>query len=534
MSLKKSQKKGKQDKKEEASSEVSSKVVAESIQRAALNLDFLENDLIETKNSDEIIDAGEIETQDEESDVIDISKLGQKLEFTDEQDEDDSEDSTEEVLEGEDELALFDGAVEDALVESEELAAEVEEEDEEDPEVAASAAESDELAGFQAAELEEVEFIEQSRAKSIVESFLFASDRPVSMDLIRQIFKGTNYKGPQVKKLIEEYKVELAGGERGISLEEVAGGLQLRTKPDNANFLKRSFKVRPFKLSGPALEVLSIVAYKQPVIKSDIDEIRGVESGHLLRALMDRGIVRFGGKSELPGKPMFYETSRKFLEIFGLRSLQELPTPSEIDQLIPEGIGEVEEEKKLSDLTADLSLEAAKTYSEGEAELLQIGDQLSQIETTTQFFELEKQREKDRKDQEKAQDIREALVIGQTVETKDKRWLERYEKAQLEKAQAANPVVQVEQPAVEAEIAQEEQSEVVSVSASEETENVATSESEDEINIETQADVLVSDLVQEAAVPAPIEEETSKVEEMIFDPRILNDGNPPENSGTPS
>src|SRR5204863_3661148 len=110
-------------------------------------------------------------------------------------------------------------------------------------------------------------------------------------------------------------------------------------------------KGRSFRLSGPALEVLSIVAYKQPVIKSEIDQIRGVESGHLVRALMEKNIVRFAGKSELPGKPMLYATTKEFLELFGLRNIRELPTLSEIDELIPEGIGE------LSDVESEETLD---------------------------------------------------------------------------------------------------------------------------------------------------------------------------------
>lgn len=115
-------------------------------------------------------------------------------------------------------------------------------------------------------------------------------------------------------------------------LEEVAGGFQIRTKPDNQKYLQRTVKGRPFRLSGPALEVLAIVAYKQPCTKAMVDEIRGVESGHLMRGLLDRGLMHFAGKSELPGRPMFYETTRKFLEIFSLRNINELPSLNEIDQ----------------------------------------------------------------------------------------------------------------------------------------------------------------------------------------------------------
>jgi segregation and condensation protein B len=117
------------------------------------------------------------------------------------------------------------------------------------------------------------------------------------------------------------------------------------------------------------------------------------------------------------------------LETFGLRNINELPTLSEIDQLIPEGIGEPQEEKQtLSDLTGQLSTEvAAKTYSEGEDELLDISGELKAIQTTTDFFENEKRRQKEKRDADRAQDIQERLAVGEAVEEKDKRWLARYE-----------------------------------------------------------------------------------------------------------
>jgi segregation and condensation protein B len=199
-------------------------------------------------------------------------------------------------------------------------------------------------------------------------------------------------------------------------------------------------KARPFKLSGPALEVLSIVAYKQPTTKAQIDEIRGVESGHLLRALMEKGLLNFGERSDLPGKPMFYETTRKFLEIFSLRNLQELPSLGEIDQLIPEGIGEIEDKETLSDLTEKLSQQVGSTYSEGEDELLKISGELDQITTSSEFFEQEKVRQREKRDAERAQDIRERVLVGEAVDDKDKRWLERHENGLAQAAQGESEV----------------------------------------------------------------------------------------------
>lgn len=290
-----------------------------------------------------------------------------------------------------------------------------------------------ELGEFDTAEIEELEFVEDEQLESIVESVLFATDKPVTLNALKLIFKGTNVKTDKIKRTLDKLAVTYASGNRGIYIEEVQGGYQLRTKLDNMNFLRRTLKVKPFKLSGPALEVLAIVAYKQPLIKHEIDEIRGVESGHLLRALMEKGIVAFAGKSDLPGKPMQYVTTRKFLEIFGLRNLKELPTLSQIDELLPEGINEDDEVKnsKLSSITDSMAQQVSDGigYSEGEEELNKITETLGEITTSSDFFEKEKQRQKEKKDFEKAQNIREALEVGESVPTRDLNWLKRYDEA---------------------------------------------------------------------------------------------------------
>lgn len=291
--------------------------------------------------------------------------------------------------------------------------------------------EGTELDGFESAEIEEVEFVEEERLESIVESILFASDRPVSLASLKLVFKGTNINTQKIRRALDQLAVEYAGGRRGITLEEVPGGYQLRTKIDNMEFMRRTLKARPFKLSGPALEVLAIVAYKQPLVKSEVDVIRGVESGHLLRALMEKNLVCFEGKSELPGRPMQYGTTRKFLEIFGLRNLKELPTLSQIDELLPEGIGEEEEKEKqtLSTITDSMAEIVGTSYSQGEEELNKITEQLEEIATSSDFFEKEKQRQREKRDQEKAQNIREALALGEQVPTRDVNWLKRYDEA---------------------------------------------------------------------------------------------------------
>lgn len=306
------------------------------------------------------------------------------------------------------------------------------EDSEHGPEHSEFSAEGTELDGFESAEIEELEFVEEERLESIVESVLFASDRPVSFASLKALFVGTNIKSDRIRRALEQLSIEYAGGRRGVTLEEVPGGYQLRTKIDNLQFLRRTLKTRQFKLSGPALEVLSIVAYKQPIVKNEVDEIRGVESGHLLRALMEKSLVAFEGKSDLPGRPMQYGTTKKFLEIFGLRNLKELPTLSQIDELLPEGIDEQIAEVKptLSALTDSLSEGTiAVSYSSGEEELMKISSQLEEISTSSTFFDEEKRRQAEKRDQERAQNIREALAMGEPVSTRDANWLKKFDEA---------------------------------------------------------------------------------------------------------
>lgn len=318
--------------------------------------------------------------------------------------------------------------------------------------VEAEELEGTELEGFEAAQIEDLEFVEDEQVESIIESILFASDRPVSLASIQQVFKGTTVKKDKIRRSIEAIAVEYAGGRRGVTLEEVTGGYQIRTKVDNMNFLKRTIKTRAFKLSGPALETLAIVAYKQPVVKMEIDQIRGVESGHLLRALMEKGLVNFEGKAEnLPGKPMQYGTTRRFLEIFGLRNLKELPTLSQIDELLPEGIGEeVEEKPTLSMVTDSMAAEVKDvSYSQGEEELGAIEEQLTSITTSSDFFEQEKLRQRMKRDEEKAQNIREALAVGEEVPKRDVNWLAKYEASLNQAANGAADAVEAEVTAAE-------------------------------------------------------------------------------------
>ena len=352
--------------------------------------------------------------------------------------------------------------------------------------------EGSELESFEAAEIAEIDFIEEEQAESIIESILFASDRPVSLLSIREVFKGTNITKDNVKRILNNLAVEYASGRRGITLEEITGGYQVRTKIDNMNFLKRTLKTRAFKLSGPALETLAIVAYKQPVIKSEIDQIRGVESGHLLRALMEKGLCNFEGKAEnLPGRPMQYGTTRRFLEIFGLRNIKELPTLSQIDELLPEGIGEDEDEQKptLAAVTDSMSEQVKSvSYSQGEEELGDIESELQTITTSSDFFEQEKIRQKQKRDAEKAQDIRDAMTVGEVVAKKDINWLKKYDESLLAPLASAETVgVVLETTDSNTEITEEADVEISELSFADEDED-SDDETSEELPFYAEAD----------------------------------------------
>ena len=414
---KKSKKKNTKKKKNETEGEVLERVM-DSIEMAGASMDFFDGDAEPQEVEEPEILGEAIEAADAEE----VEETLEASDTTDEEFEALGEEETPEEMEA---------STDD------ELEASAEETPEEIPDDA-------ETVDMLPEEVADVNFIEQKQAFSIIESLLFSSERPLGLGTFKQVFKGTNYKTKEIKKALEEMQSEYADQSRGVTLEEINGGWQLRTKVDNMDFLRKLAKARPFKLSGPALEVLAIIAYKQPLVKSEVDEIRGVESGHLVRALMEKHLVCFQGKSELPGKPMQYGTTRKFLEIFGLRNLRELPSLDEIDQLLPDGIGIEEEDEKLSDVTASMSEDYQGNYSEGEEELEKIEGTLSGIDTSSEFFEEEKRRQKEKRDRDKARDIREALDVGEEVEAKDQRWLERYEAKQAELAAAAEAESSVE------------------------------------------------------------------------------------------
>jgi segregation and condensation protein B len=122
---------------------------------------------------------------------------------------------------------------------------------------------------------------------------------------------------------------------RAFEIWEVAGGYQLRTRPEYASYLRLLHRERPLRLSRAALETLAVVAYRQPVTRAEIEAVRGVEVDAVIRSLLDRQLVRIAGHREVPGRPMLYATTKRFLEVFGLGRLDDLPTLREMEELLP-------------------------------------------------------------------------------------------------------------------------------------------------------------------------------------------------------
>lgn len=164
--------------------------------------------------------------------------------------------------------------------------------------------------------------------KPILESLLFISESPIRFETLVEILPESNQGA--ILEAIRRIKAEYEDPTKGMELAEVAGGYQFRTKPMWAKWVARLKKIKAVKLSQPALETLAIIAYRQPIIRPAIEEIRGVDSGWVLRTLLEKGLIRIMGRKDLPGRPILYGTTKAFLELFGLNALSDLPTLKEV------------------------------------------------------------------------------------------------------------------------------------------------------------------------------------------------------------
>jgi segregation and condensation protein B len=164
--------------------------------------------------------------------------------------------------------------------------------------------------------------------KPILESLFFVSDSPIRLETLVEILPESNKE--TILEGIRQIQAEYGDHSKGIELTEIAGGYQFRTKPGWAEWVNRLKKAKAVKLSQAALETLAIVAYRQPVIRPAIEEIRGVDTGSVLHTLLEKGLIKIMGRKELPGRPIVYGTTRAFLELFSLNSVSDLPKLQEI------------------------------------------------------------------------------------------------------------------------------------------------------------------------------------------------------------
>jgi segregation and condensation protein B len=166
--------------------------------------------------------------------------------------------------------------------------------------------------------------------KAIIEALLFTAEVPLTLDKIREILKLP--KG-EIQTLLDELASEYNTMSRGFYLRKVANGYQLRTKPEYSTWIQRLKKVKALRLSQPMMETLAMIAYKQPITRVEIESIRGVDSEGVTKSLLEKRLITILGRKDVPGRPFLFGTTAKFLEVFGLASLKDLPPLENIDQL---------------------------------------------------------------------------------------------------------------------------------------------------------------------------------------------------------
>jgi len=188
---------------------------------------------------------------------------------------------------------------------------------------------------------EAARFATPDRVRAVVEALLFAAEKPID---VAQLEETTRFSRELIAAALEELSQRYAPGSGGIVLVDLQGRYHLRTDPQLGAYVRRMLHVRPMRLTRAALETLAIVAYRQPVTRPEMEDLRGVDCGAVTRALLERKLIRILGKKDEPGRPLLYGTTREFLELFNLRDLTQLPTLREFQELSEESRKIVEEE----------------------------------------------------------------------------------------------------------------------------------------------------------------------------------------------
>lgn len=186
---------------------------------------------------------------------------------------------------------------------------------------------------------------------AILESILFTAETPLSLDKLCDLLP--EFDRDSIKSAVTTLSENFDNRRGAIKVVEVAGGWQLRTDPAFQDYVARHLKTRTTKFSQSALETLAIVAYRQPITRVEVEHLRGVDSGGVLKSLLEKKLVKILGKKDIPGRPIIYGTSRDFLELFGLKDLKSLPTLKEIQALDETPLFELQEELPLGEKSSN-------------------------------------------------------------------------------------------------------------------------------------------------------------------------------------
>ena len=199
---------------------------------------------------------------------------------------------------------------------------------------------------------EAARFATPERAVQVLEALFFAAEKPLDLNALEET---TQFSKEILTTALAELQKQYAGGIRGVTLVDLGGRWQLRTDPQVGPYVRRMLQVKPMRLTRAALETLAIVAYRQPITRPEMEDLRGVDCGAVTKALLERKLIRILGKKDEPGRPLLYGTSREFLELFNLRDLTQLPTLREFQELSEESRRIVEEEAPAAPPVAGLT-----------------------------------------------------------------------------------------------------------------------------------------------------------------------------------
>ncbi|HTT74928.1 MAG TPA: SMC-Scp complex subunit ScpB [Candidatus Binataceae bacterium] len=168
-----------------------------------------------------------------------------------------------------------------------------------------------------------MELVEEERLKAILESLLFAAGGPVTLPQLVTVLE--TVPRDTIRLALADLASSYTATGRGLVLEEIANGYQLRTAREHAHYVRKLLAAKPPRLSRPLLETLAIIAYRQPVTRPEIEQLRGVDCGGVIDTLLERRLIKIGGRKEAPGRPLVYITTPEFLEVFGLKDIAGLP-----------------------------------------------------------------------------------------------------------------------------------------------------------------------------------------------------------------